>query len=195
MGGVKCHTKMELHAVNEQSASASPKLARIRDALIAVVSTGALLFLLWGLATQLVDAVKTSEATDWPQADGLIITSALVKGCRGNAQFLPDVRYQYVVDGQTYTGRRIAHGVQACGSDSSAAIALRPYPEGRRVPVFYNPQAPGDVVLEVRRPGAVIWASAPLFMLMALVWGGLAFYFGRRVLRRAATAPQGRHPQ
>lgn len=106
---------MELHAVNEQSASASPKLARIRDALIAVVSTGGLLFLLWGLATQLVDAVKTSEATDWPQADGLIITSVLVKGCRGNAQFLPDVRYQYVVDGQTYTGRRIAHGVQACG--------------------------------------------------------------------------------
>lgn len=167
----------------------SPELTRIRDGVLTVVSVGVLLFLLWGLATQFVDAVKTSEAADWPRADGLVITSALAKGCRGNAQFLPDVRYQYVVDGQTYIGRRIAYGVQACGSDSSAAIALRPYPEGRRVPVFYNPQAPGDAVLEVRRPSEVFWASAPLFMLMTLVWGGLAFYFGRRVLRRAATVP------
>lgn len=161
---------------------------RIRDGVLAVVSAGAVLFLLWGLATQCVDAIKTSEAADWPRAEGLVITSALVKGCKGNAQFLPDVRYQYAVDGQTYIGRRIAHGVQACGSDSSAAIALRPYPEGRRVPVFYNPQAPGDAVLEVRRPSEVLWASAPLFMIMTLAWGGLAVYCGRRVLRRGATA-------
>lgn len=60
--------------MSEQSASASPTLARIRDALIAVVSTGELAFLLWGLATQFVDAVKTSEAADWPRADGLVIT-------------------------------------------------------------------------------------------------------------------------
>lgn len=172
--------------MKEQSVSVPPGLARIRDALIALVSAGALVFLLWGLATQIVDAVKTSNAADWPRADALVITSTLVKGCRGNVQFLPDVRYQYVVDGQTYTGRRIAYGVQACGSDSSAAIALRPYPEGRRVPVFYNPKAPGDAVLEVGRPGAVIWASAPLFILMILAWGGLAYYFGRRVLRSSS---------
>jgi hypothetical protein len=115
--------------------------------------------------------VKARQAARWPSAAGVITRSRtrVVKERRvqevTTAKTVAALEYQYEVDGIRYHGTQIRAG-DRFGSVPEAEILDR-FPEGATVPVYYNPAAPGESVLEPRLPysEAKAWAfAAALFL-------------------------------
>ena len=57
------------------------------------------------------------------------------------------VVYAYTVMGQEYTGKQVAFGVHSATRKAASAVLER-YPLDRQVTVYYDPQKPGQAVLE-----------------------------------------------
>jgi hypothetical protein len=97
--------------------------------------------------------VKRQSPT-WPQVQGEITASrALPRNETGDEHghmshhWTAEVTYRYVVNGQTYTGRRIrALGLNHF-DEASAQAELAPFPVGAKVPVYHHPEQPGTSVL------------------------------------------------
>jgi hypothetical protein len=66
------------------------------------------------------------------------------------ARYIPDVEYEYTVDGETHVNDNLYPGPVTSGShteDETRAIVDR-YPEGETVEAFYDPEDPADAFLE-----------------------------------------------
>ncbi len=59
----------------------------------------------------------------------------------------PILRYQYDVGGQTYVGFRASFSGYGVSRAAMEAV-VKPYPQGSRVRVFYNPRNPASAVLD-----------------------------------------------
>lgn len=127
---------------------------------------------------------RSRRACAWPSADGEIVRSDLIEH-RGDdwgdaPSYAADVAYVYHVDGTRYEATRIAFGYDSMRlPETVAAFKLRRYPLGARVRVFYNPQAPGDAVLE---PGRARYALALIGFGAALAAGGVGLLFAVQYL-------------
>ncbi len=106
---------------------------------------------------------KAEASQSWPSTIGRITVAEVKQSAstdddgRTSYAYYPSVAYEYQVAGQTYTGKRIAFGgVHASGSSSKAAAELARFPVGGQVTVYYNPEKPGEAVLE-RRAGGFAW--------------------------------------
>lgn len=102
---------------------------------------------------------KASMAAGWPTAPATIQASSVRENIETDAEgdtetaYYPNVHYSYAVDGQTYTGDRIEFGGKPRFARLSAAEAVCDrYPHGATVPVRYNPDQPGESVLESKAP-------------------------------------------
>lgn len=99
---------------------------------------------------------RAGAARNWPTAFGTILESALEERRRSNNRGwvnYPRVIYTYNVSGRSYTGNRIAPGMEVGGTGAPGVIAK--YPPGSQVKVYYNPQDPSDAVLETNMPASV----------------------------------------
>jgi len=102
---------------------------------------------------------EVRRAARWPSAQGRIVRSGLrtvdsrtAEGARGRGN-VPDVRYVFSVDGVEYRGKRI--GIGEIPPDSPGVeAALELYRVGRTGPVYYNPDNPGEAVLERDPPAS-----------------------------------------
>jgi hypothetical protein len=83
----------------------------------------------------------------------------------GSTSYEPVVEYQYTVQNQQYTGRRIAFGANRFGH-SQARSAVARYPVGSTVQVRYNPEKPQEAVLEARASGATIFMVVGIILLV-----------------------------
>jgi hypothetical protein len=110
----------------------------------------------------------------WPTAAGRVTTSNLITGRRGAAYY--DVRYEYVVDGETYRGDRVRFGGALNGNSRDAADTRSTYPVGRPVEVRYHPGRPGWSTLETRASNA-LWLWIGLGVLMAFPIAGALLGF------------------
>lgn len=125
----------------------------------------------------------SSGTTGGPGSGGSLRPSSS-RSCRTITGYESVLAYTYTVDGRTYTGDRYSVRLRQKDARERAEVAefLRPFPEGKRVQVFYNPENPRDAVL---RQGALnpvndAWWSAMLlpaglgvlafFLLLALAW-------------------------
>jgi hypothetical protein len=98
-----------------------------------------------------------SAAEGWPTAPGRVVesridvdTSRTRTGTRTTYEL--HVVYEYTVDGQTHQANRVRAGGMRWSDDSGAALfAKLTYSVGTTVIVSYNPDDPGDAVLQ---PGA-----------------------------------------
>ncbi len=105
-------------------------------------------------------AIKIHRAKNWLQVQGRIARSKLAvrrppEGNEiGTAVNVPDVAYTFSVRGQSYQGKRVSLGDI---SGRFAEEAVRRYPVGATVAVFYDPNDPTDCVLE---RGLVVGAPA-----------------------------------
>jgi len=97
---------------------------------------------------------QAQASLNWPSTIGTIGASSVqartsrTSSGRSTA-FYPEVLYQYEVDGRKYLGQRIAFGSQVGYSDSNRAHAIVDrYVPGNQIRVYYNPNNPGDAVLE-----------------------------------------------
>lgn len=110
------------------------------------------------------------ESAGWPKTDGAIISSMATKrNANGVEWAVPVVRYEYKVGPQSYLGRQINIQAEREMTLENAAHVLKPYPQGARVPVYYNPRNPGEAVLDPGIKGeqlAIFWIA--LFYVVAL---------------------------
>ena len=97
---------------------------------------------------------KSNASMSWPSTTGQISAATVRKNSsvdengQVNISYSPIVEYDYWVNGQAYKGRRINFGTTASPKKEAAQKEVDRFPFGRQVAVFYNPEKPGEAVLE-----------------------------------------------
>jgi hypothetical protein len=114
---------------------------------------------------------KAGASLQWPSAPGSITISQVRESVSTDEDggtsisYYPHVEYTYTVDGQTYTSKQVAFGgVKGFNDTARAQTDLAKYPVGARVQVYYNPQKPGEAVLE-----RVAGSGAKTAMIMGII--------------------------
>jgi hypothetical protein len=106
----------------------------------------------FGYGKPLLDKAKAS--TEWPTTDGKVIESE-VERHRNNddeTMYKAMVIYQYSLDGANFESDRVWYGDGYSTNDRSAMqTVVKEYPVGKKVTVYYSPDAPDEAVLQ---PGA-----------------------------------------
>ena len=129
-----------------------------------VTKRGVILFLLT-LATilgivALPQYLQAKKSAQWPTTSGVITVSRVqfldrsgsVWTRRRFEGYLGDVRYRYSVGATDYFGSRLSFEQAHAACNECWQSALRPYPVGKTVTVYYDPRNPASAVLE---PGLV----------------------------------------
>lgn len=123
-------------------------------------------------------SIKRQRAISrWIAAKGQVLESRI----QDNGSSLePYVKYNYVVRGKTYISDRIApnnYVVSAPASASSLERIIAPYPAGKSIDVYYDPNSPQNAVLEKTDAifGAIIIISVSLMFFVF----GLAMVLGK----------------
>ena len=90
----------------------------------------------------------------------------------------PDVRFRYVVNGQTYESELLYPNIIAVGyaSRESAAEVLAPFPVNSKVSAFFDPATPDQAFL-IAQAGA----GPVVFMVIGIILPPLAWFAGKLV--------------
>jgi hypothetical protein len=124
-----------------------------------------------GFAFVHVRAVGKARASEtWPTTIGKVVSSEVLveenRDGEGSTWYNPVVAYSYSVAGRAFEGSRIRFANMRRGSRRKADEIAGRYRVGTPVTIRYNPEKPGEAVLETQKPG-------PLYLVLAL--GGLVF--------------------
>lgn len=108
-------------------------------------------------------SLRAKAAANWPTTQGVILKSEIVehvtKTRTGNnhlqtyTSYEPVVEYQYTVNGEVMTGKRLAFGLTRLPLEKAQEY-LKKYPVNAQVPVHYNPRQVRDSRLEVTAAAA-----------------------------------------
>ena len=112
---------------------------------------------------------------DWPETEGVITSSEVYtsESSEGGSSFCLDISYEYTVDNVNYTGYRVSYSSEdSC--DSWSQNADDDYPEGKIIPVYYDPSDPSESVLETGFAGVDFFLCC--FFIFPLI--GLVMLFG-----------------
>lgn len=93
---------------------------------------------------------RARASRTWPATEGRISSSQAQTFGRGGKAIL--VYYEYSVNGQAYTGKRLRFAPPLNLSFEAAQAALLNYRPGSSIQIHYNPASPNDSVVE---PGVV----------------------------------------
>jgi hypothetical protein len=117
---------------------------------VTVILYGALCALIfWLFYVQTVEVlVRQHWAESFPSIQGEVLSSRVTttRGSKGGIHYHVSIAYQYVVDGQTYEGRRYRYDSHPDNVEVVSAI-VQAHPAGSTVAVYYNPRDPRDAVL------------------------------------------------
>jgi hypothetical protein len=148
---------------NRLSFSSNATMFIFMDAFQPITKRGAILFLLT-LATilcivALPQYLQVKKSAQWPTTSGTIALSRIRFLPRGPWPFgrrfegyLGDVQYHDHVGATDYIGSRVSFERSYLSTAEAWQNAIRPYPVGKTVTVYYDPQNPASAVLE---PGLV----------------------------------------
>jgi hypothetical protein len=101
-------------------------------------------------------AIQFRRAASWPSTQGRITKSVVTASHQQSSHQatqiinLPTIEYEFSLNGQTYTGRRIAVGEDSGSSNIEATMAR--YPLNANVTVYFDPDDPENCVLERHAP-------------------------------------------
>jgi len=116
-------------------------------------------------------SAKANASKDWPSTSGQVLMSQIEmrrsSGRNTGMSPFPVVVYEYTVMGQRYQSNRIAFGGDIGGS-MIAQPTIAKYPAGSMVTVYYNPQNPGEAVLEQRSRSSKILVWVAVFIVAML---------------------------
>ena len=142
----------------------------------------------------LSDIYRQIPAESYPETSGRVTRSEVTgRPHDGGTTYHAEIEYAYEVNGIRYHGNRHRYFSGSTGSRRPQEEAVRRYPVGKEVRVFYNPENTGDAVLETGVGGMdlfVLLVLTPFNLGMLLLWslGGGALY------RRLARPPAGGVP-
>lgn len=130
------------------------------------------------------------ESKRWPSVDGVIAISEFTTNRdrdNGSTTYGASIAYDYTVNEVLHTGSNVHFGQYGTGDPSYGRGIANPYPVGKQVHVYYNPDDPWISVLE---PGAG-WSSfmvAGIGVLFAVI-GFLGSFFQFKKYKRGETTP------
>ncbi len=115
-----------------------------------LTKSGMLIIILASLAGLLLTYYSTNNAIDayatksWPTAEGTIIISEVTRSSR----YVPHIVYTYAVDTMDYSSEKIDLAVNAQYKwQKDAQVEADKYPVNKKVTVYYNPNNPGEAIL------------------------------------------------
>ncbi len=89
------------------------------------------------------------KSADWPSVKGKITYShAQPRKAKTGHEYMPTVKYNYIVNGTSYTGTRITSSDEYQKTLTGAEDILRDYPVGKDVSVYYDSSNPRVSLLE-----------------------------------------------
>lgn len=144
------------------------------------------------LAAMIFQLSRADQTQDWLETEGVIaghrVTRSFVRtrSSTERANYIPRATFTYQVDGQRFTGKQYTIGasMQTFPTELQARGYLRKqFPEGGRVPVYYNPRDPQDAVLKRGGGGALKWITVAAVLITLL---GLWLVWKAVCLRRTA---------
>jgi hypothetical protein len=110
---------------------------------------------------------KLGASANWSQSIGTIRSAEVGNNAAADSvEYEVLVSYEYVVNGTSFTGKRIEFGRRGYLKKRRAEEQLARYPVQSSVMVFFNPENPQDAVLELQASG-----SATYFILGVLAFG------------------------
>ena len=120
-------------------------------------------FLAWAL-------IRHNLIRKWHSQPGTILESRIIPGIDS---FEPYVKYQFEVLGQSYSSDTHKTITRVYEQEREAEKRLEPFPVGKTVNVYFDPQNPKDSLIETRSRiwAYVFWAFFSLFFLFT--GGGL----------------------
>ncbi len=128
--------------------------------LVAILIMAAGLVVVFGElgASRTLDKIRT-----WPETSGEILSFQLTRSYLGD--FFAGIKYAYRVDGVDYTGETIRPGGRMSFRSKRLARELENrYRPGVSVPVYYNPQDPGECCIDRDQTAAgnnaIFWGLA-----------------------------------
>lgn len=130
----------------------------------------------------------------WPATSGAVVRTALVDRAPGprmprKVRWLVDARWpqveaSYQVDGTTYATDRIAGYATAWRWRPTPQQILAALPSGRPVVVRFDPQAPGEAIIDMGVQGWQVYELLPaLLVIGALSIWAVSFVSGRQARR------------
>lgn len=120
--------------------------------------------------------LKVGQSHKWPTVPGEIVSSELESDIERHDRkrittYAAAIRYAYEVDGKTYESDQIQLGGSSETSEPEEFERMvKRYPEGKRVKVYYDPDAPATATLEPGELGGIYN--------MAMVAGGFILVGG-----------------
>jgi hypothetical protein len=106
-------------------------------------------FIFWMIDVHGVQVLLRQHASEsFPGTQGTVLHSSVTttRGSKGSIHYHVSISYQYVVDGQTYVGRRYRYDGHP-GNEEVVNAVVDSHPAGSAVEVYYNPRDPWDTVL------------------------------------------------
>jgi hypothetical protein len=96
------------------------------------------------------DIQASQDAASWPTTDGVVLSTFIETSSDGQGDsYSPHIVYEYHVNAIRYESNRIALSTFSSNL-SEAQSYIDNYPIGSTVTVHYNPNDPGDAVLETQ---------------------------------------------
>lgn len=126
-------------------------------------------------AVTITASIRDARASaSWPSVPGQVSESTVEESSSGTSRsFKASVRYDYAVDGRTYTNHAIGFSDSGGADRAGAEGVTAKYPNKSAVTVYYNPTDPQNAVLE-RGTSTRVYAMAllppGLIVLAVMLW-------------------------
>jgi hypothetical protein len=146
----------------------------IQNLLFLILSLVGLIIVIAALRSR--KQAETSQA--WPGTQGRVIESRVESHTstdsdgHHNTDYKAIVRYTYSVMGQEYSANRVAFGARSSNRNAASEVVNR-YPLDQQVTVYYDPDKPGQAVLE-RVSGS---GMLQIVIGILLIFAGIYFAF------------------
>ncbi len=134
------------------------------------------------------DLIHANASNSWPSAEGTVSSSKVVSQLRdGTRTYYAILKYEYCVNGEYYTGNKVAFGTNGSGKLAHARELVQKYSKNSYVDVFYKPSNPNESILETGiKARAFIGLGIGLFFFLA---GLLMTIYLPRIINRKKKTP------
>ncbi|MEZ5304726.1 MAG: DUF3592 domain-containing protein [Verrucomicrobiales bacterium] len=130
-----------------------------------------------------------AASESWRQADGKITNSTVERkssrsrrrkgNSRRKTRFYPEVTFRYDVAGSSYDGDRLRFFSKGYKDEAEARAIAGQFPAGSTRPVFYDPEKPGESVLQRGLQDGWI-GSVSLPFIFVIVGGGIMAFAAKK---------------
>ena len=151
---------------------------QLRNVRLLLVPLGVLFLCIgtWFAFDNLSSMRQHQDNSSWKTVGGLVVRSGRTDAKVADVQSCPKpvIEFEYSVNGRQFRSRRISFSkMVSCDREYTREI-LRNFSVNKSVPVYYNPSAPEQAVLQRKGLSGVYWGFA-LGLVFAFIGGALVY--------------------